>query len=350
MVLAYFPPQLVIFALMNFAGITEHAELKGRLRGMVSGGRLPHALLFSGDPTGNPLHLALAFGRFLLCKARTETDCCGKCFSCLKTGKLAHPDLHFSFPIILSKDNRSSDAFMNPFRELILRDTGIGLHEWSDELRTENKQLIIGAEEVREVIRKLTLTSLEGGLKILIMWLPELMNQDAANKLLKILEEPPDETIFMLVSNGADQLLPTILSRTQLIPVPPIARAPKLNESMLTDFRNFMRICLSFDPAKLFPWIEDMHELGRERQKQFLSYCLEVFRESITIKYTPENLNIADAEKEFLTKFHPYITKSNRNQLTEAFSLAAFHIERNVSAKMVLTDLALKTNGLLNKK
>lgn len=213
------------------------------------------------------------------------------------------------------------------------------------------------------------------------------MNGEAANKLLKILEEPPEETFFFLVSSAIEQLLPTILSRVQMIQVhspsltevaQAVAKNFQLSQQqaeqiasvaqgnikeayLLADdntpaniylelYRNFMRSCLRFDPFKITEWIDEMQNLGREKQKQFLVYSLQMFRNSILIKHIPQQITGSAEEKDFLQKFHPYITINNHEALADEFGKASYHIERNANTKIVFMDLALKTNELLNKK
>ncbi len=371
---------------MLFADVAAPDSIKIRLTELAGSGRVAHALLFFGDEGGAQLPTAVAFARFLFCQNRSTHDSCGTCPSCLKINKLAHPDLHWVFPIALSKDIRKSDDVLPEFREAFLEFPYLGLNDWFNSLAAENKQPVIGKDEANEIIRKLNYTSYEGRGKIMIIWMPEKMNSDAANKLLKILEEPPDETFFFLVSSAIEQLIPTILSRVQMVQVhnanlTEVAHVVAKNFQLtpqqaehvaataqgnikqaflLADdniaaniylelYRNFMRSCLRFDPFKITAWIDEMQSLGREKQKQFLSYALQMFRSSILIKHIPTQITGSAEEKDFLQKFHPYITPQNHEALTEEFGKASYHIERNASTKIVFMDLALKTNELLNK-
>lgn len=372
---------------MLFADVAAPDSIKTRLTELASSGRVAHALLFFGDEGGAQLPTAIAFARYLFCENRTANDSCGTCPSCLKINKLAHPDLHWVFPIALSKDIRKSDDVLPEFREAFLEFPYLGLNDWFNSLDAENKQPVIGKDEANEIIRKLNYTSYEGRGKIMIIWMPEKMNGEASNKLLKILEEPPDETFFFLVSSAIEQLLPTILSRVQMIQVhhanlnevaSAVAKNFHLNAQqseqiaamsqgnikeayLLADdntpvniylelYRNFMRSSLRFDPFKITAWIDEMQSLGREKQKQFLIYALQMFRNSILIKHIPQQISGSAEEKDFLQKFHPYITMQNHEALADEFGKASYHIERNANTKIVFMDLALKTNGLLNKK
>lgn len=372
---------------MLFADVAAPDTLKRHLIEMATQKRVAHALLFLGTEDGPQLPLAFAFARYLLCLNPTPTDSCGTCASCLKISKLAHPDLHLVFPVALSKDVRMSSHLLEEFREAFSGFPYLGINDWFNHIDAENKQPVIGTEESNEIIRKLSFTSYEGRGKIMIIWMPEKMNSAAANKLLKILEEPPDDTYFFLVSGAADQLLATILSRVQLIQVTPpgmedtarviaknfaipmqraeqiaaltqgnIKQAYQLADENISVnlylelFQGFMRACLRFDAIKLSSWIDEAAALGREKQKQFLLYGLQTFRNCILHKYAPEAIVSANEEKEFIQKFHAYVNMQNQEGLAEEFNKAFYHIERNASAKIIFMDLALKTNELLNKK
>jgi DNA polymerase-3 subunit delta' len=372
---------------MLFTQVAAPIALKKRLIEMVSTKRVAHALLFLGNDGGSQLSLAIAFAQYLLCQHPTSVDSCGACSSCIKINKLAHPDLNLVFPIALSKDVRFSDHLVAEFRETFLAFPYLNLNDWFNALDAENKQPIIAKDESNEIIRKLSYTSYEGRGKVMLIWMPEKMNTDAANKILKILEEPPEDTFFFLVSSASDGLLPTIISRTQLIKVglpttseitsvitaafnvsqghaqhlAELAQQNPREAFLLADeniastqnfvlFQTFMRCCLRFDAFKMSAWVDDFARIGREKQKQFLIYALHTFRNCILMKHLPAALSGTDEEKEFLQKFHPYINTLNHEGLTELFDKAFYHIERNVSAKILFMDVALKTNELLNKK
>jgi DNA polymerase-3 subunit delta' len=372
---------------MLFANVAAPQALKNRLLEMASTKRIAHALLFLGNEGGPQLPLAFAFAQYLFCQNPGVTDSCGVCSSCIKISKLAHPDLHLVFPIALSKDVRFSDHLVAAFRGAFLAFPYLNLNDWFSNIEAENKQPIIGKDESAEIIRKLSYTSYEGRGKIMLIWMPEKMNTDAANKILKILEEPPEETFFFLVSGSADGLLPTIISRTQLIKVNTpttneiatiIASSFTISEGqaqqvaelaqqntreafLLADdniastqnfllFQAFMRSCLRFDAFKISTWVDEFARIGREKQKQFLIYTLHTIRNALLMKHLPQLVSGTEEEKDFLQKFHPYINKQNQEGLTEEFNKAFYHIERNVSAKILFMDVALKTNELLNRK
>ncbi|MFL5754460.1 MAG: DNA polymerase III subunit delta' [Bacteroidia bacterium] len=371
---------------MFFKQVVGHSEIKQKLRQMVQEGRIPHAQLFFGPEGSGNLPAAMAFARYVFCRNRSNEDSCGTCSSCIKINKLAHPDLHFVYPIATGKDVKVSTDVIAEFREAFLNQPYMNQQDWFNELNAENKQPIIPAEESNEIIKKLSYTSFEGNGKIMIIWQPEKMNSSAANKVLKMLEEPPDETLFFLVPNNTEQILPTIISRTQLIKFSPlhdediasalqerysvpaeqalnVARmaegnfreALKIisesdsNVQFLKHFQSFMRLCLQFDAPKLISWIEETAALGREKQKYFIQYSLQLFRECLMLNYAgAELVKLRGEELEFVKKFAAFVHTGNYEKLTEEFNSAYYHIERNANAKILFMDLALKTNGLIN--
>jgi DNA polymerase-3 subunit delta' len=277
---------------------------------------------------------------------------------------------------------------MAEFREEFLRNPYLSLNNWFGALNSENKQAIIPVEESNDVIRELSYTSYEGGHKFMIIWHPEKMNSEAANTLLKILEEPPEQTYFILVTSASDQLLTTILSRVQQIPFykieeeaiisalerthdvsPGAAKQAALlcdgnyNEalrvleqndeqlSFLQHFQTFMRLALKFDCEKAFQWIDANAVLGREKQKQFLQYALEIFRNCLMYNFGSKGLiHLGGNELQFLEKFAPFVTQKNYEKLSEEFNLSYYYIERNANPKILFFDLLLKTNELINLK
>ena len=373
---------------MTYKDIIGQQEAKQRLIRMVNDDRVPHALLFTGAEGCGNLPLALAFAQHLFCNSKTPDGACGKCPSCLKVSKLSHPDLHISFPIAKSKDIKHSDHLITRFRESFLLSPYLRLNEWFDEINSENKQPVIAVDEASLILNKLSYTSYEGSYKIVIMWQPECMTVEAANRLLKILEEPPEKTIFILVTNAADQLLATILSRVQQIPffqcsnseisealikqhgvsqeaATQIAMMANGNygealdlvkhsdehASLLADFQNFMRIALRFDAVKALEWIEVMAKKGREGQKQFLLFGLEIFRDCLLFRFGSKDLvRLSGAQRVFLEKFAQFVTDKNYTLLIQEFDSNYYYIERNANSKMIFMDLFLKTNGFLNQK
>jgi DNA polymerase-3 subunit delta' len=373
---------------MLYSEVIGQQEAKGRLIKMVRDQRIPHALMFSGREGCGNLPAAFAFAQHIYCSNKNENGACGECMQCVKVSKLAHPDLHLVFPIAKSKEVKSSDNLVKEFREAFLNNPYLTLGEWFDEIDAENKQPLIPVDEANDILRKLSYTSFEGSYKLMVIWQPEKMNAEAANKLLKVLEEPPDQTVFVLVSNNPDQLLSTILSRVQIIPFYSIPEQDIANAlvqrfginkevalqtailangsfseavhllteneesvSFLTHFQSFMRLALKFDCTRALQWIDDNATTGREKQKQFLQYSLEVFRDSLMFNYGNRDLvRLSGQEKQFLEKFAPFVNTKNYERLVEEFNNSYYYIERNANPKILFMDLILKTNELINLK
>jgi DNA polymerase III subunit delta' len=371
---------------MFFREIIGQTESKNRLLQTVAGNRISHAQLIFGNEGVGALPLALAYARYIHCTNRGVDDSCGQCPSCQKHSKLVHPDLHFVFPVAISKDVRVSTHLIPQWREALLENAYLTLDEWFGKLDAENKQPVIGTDESGEILKKLSLTTFEGEYKIMIIWQAEKMNSTAANKLLKILEEPPDKTLFLLITENEDQLLRTIVSRTQLVKVPNIndtelrnvlverhalspADAEKIafqaegsysaaryildrNENAvfnLAVFQKWMRAAVKFDAPKVLSAVDELATIGRERQKQFLNYCLTLVRESLMMNYAGEKLvRLSGEELAFITKFAPFIHAANGEKFIEILDKAHLHIERNGNAKMIFLDLSFSLNELLN--
>ncbi len=371
---------------MLFSEIIGQQSIKERLIRSVKEGRISHAQLFLGPEGSGSLALAIAYAQYISCKDKKEEDSCGVCPSCVKYNKLIHPDLHFVYPVALSKDIRTSTDVIAKFREVFLDNPYVTLYNWFEQLDAENKQAVIGVEESGEILRKLSLTTYEAEYKIMVIWQAEKMNQAAANKLLKILEEPPDKTLFLMVCESEDQLLRTIVSRTQLIKIPKIKDAELANALVqkrglsladaektahladgsysealllisenenaaqnLLSFQKLMRASLKFDAKAVITWIDEVSAAGRERQKNFINYALHIIRESVIINYGDASLTKLGAdEQEFVKKFAPFIHSNNIERFTEELNKAYYHMERNANAKILFMDLAFKFNELLN--
>lgn len=371
---------------MLFKEIIGQQAVKERLVRSHKEGRISHAQLFLGPQGSGNLPMALAYAQFISCTNKAEDDSCGTCSSCVKYNKLVHPDLHFVYPVALSKDVKTSTDVAAEWREAFLDNPYITLFSWFEQLAAENKQAVIGVEESGEILRKLSLTTYESEYKIMIIWQAEKMNPAAANKLLKILEEPPDKTLFLLVCENEDQLLRTIVSRTQLIKINKISdtdliealvsqhgQTPDAAEKIahladgsyaealllvsenenagqnLLSFQKLMRASLKFDPKAVISWIDEVNAGGRERQKNFLNYALHIMRESAMMNYGDDSLiKLSADEQEFVKKFSPFIHGANIERFIEELNKAHFHMERNASAKILFMDLAFKFNELLN--
>ena len=371
---------------MLFKEIIVQQAMKDRLVRSFKEGRISHAQLFLGPEGSGSLPMAVAYAQYISCTNKTEVDSCGTCSSCVKYNKLIHPDLHFVYPVALSANVKTSADVAVNWREAFLDNPYITLFSWFESLSAENKQAVIGTEESGEILRKLSLTTYESEYKIMVIWQAEKMNQSAANKLLKILEEPPDKTLFLLVCENEDQLLRTIVSRTQLIKINKIndkdlmdalvsihgqtaeaaekishladgsyAEAITLmseNENAgqnLASFQKLMRASLKFDPKAVISWIDEISSAGRERQKNFLNYALHIMRESAMVNYGDDSLvKLSADEQEFVKKFSPFIHGANIERFIEELNKAHYHMERNASPKILFMDLAFKFNELLN--
>lgn len=385
---------------MLFSEIIGQHEVKERFIKSVQEHRIPHAQLLKGREGIGKLRLAIAYAQYISCENKMPNDSCGVCPSCLKYNKLAHPDLHFVFPIVKPANKTSviCDDFLPEFRQMVLENPYFGVNDWFAFSSDDKKQGMIYSNESNEIIRKLNLKTYESEFKIMIIWLPEKMNIECANKLLKILEEPPEKTIFLLVSNLPDEIITTILSRTQPINVPLLTnedienalldderfdfsyedahfvarvangsylealRIANENEENCVNFDRFvqlMRLAWQVGNKKdhaslktLRGWADELSSpaIGRERQKNFLNYAQNMVRENFILNLHQKNLNYMTAsEEEFSEKFSAFIHERNVENMMTELALAERHIEQNVNAKMVFFDLALKTIMLLKK-
>lgn len=372
---------------MYFKDIIGQETVKQRLRLEVREGRVPHAQLFAGPEGTGALPLAIAYARFLLCTRRGEEDACGTCPSCVKLNKLAHPDLHFVFPVVKRKGGGDtvSDDYIREWRELAISTPYFGMNHWLDAMGAENQQAQIFVKESDELVRKLSLKSSEGGYKVVIIWLPEKMKVECANKLLKLLEEPPAQTVFLLVSEEPDRILPTILSRTQRINVPRLedaeiaealkarfglqdtdaAETARLAEGSYLQaletihlsedtqlffglFVSLMRLAYQRKVKEMREWSDTVAAMGRERQKDFLTYCQRMVRESFVSNFHRKEMNYMNREEEnFTIRFAPFINERNVMGITDELAEAQTHIEQNVNPRMVFFDFALKMIVLL---
>ena len=382
---------------MLFRDIIGQEATKNQLRQSVREGRIPHAQLFTGISGIGKLQLALAYAQYLNCPNRTEEDSCGVCPTCLQYQHLQHPDLHFVFPIVGSDE--TCDNFLEPWRDIILTKHYFDLEDWHKALGVETKQSMIYEKESGEILRKLSLKPYGNGYKVMIIWQPEKMNTTTANKLLKLLEEPPVQTVFLLVSEHPEQLLATIQSRVQTIRVPrlktetvaaalmqegvetgkanDIARIAngsylaarkrvdesEENQQELRDFialfRDAYTVGVLTDPQKKYEslkrlrqWSLDMADskVGRERQKHFLQYAQNQLRENYIRNMAQPELNYQiEAERDFSVKFAPFIHSGNVEAIMNQLDLAERQIEQNGNAKIIFFDLCLQMIVLIKK-
>ena len=374
---------------MFFKDVIGQEEAKQRLIREAKEGKIAHARLFCGPEGIGKLPLAIAYARYFSCNNPGEKDACGICPSCVKFNKLAHPDLHFVFPVIKKKSKDTvSDDFIAEWRELLSQTPYFNLNIWLEEMGAENQQAQIYVKESDEIIRKLSLKSSQGGYKIMIIWLPEKMNVECSNKLLKLLEEPPSQTIFLLVSEEPDMLLTTIQSRTQRFSLYGIEEkyiAERLqsqyglqerdaisighrsegnflkalesihlneeNKLFFDLFVSLMRLSYQRKIREMKQWSETIAAMGRERQKHFLSYCQRLVRENFIFNFQdPSLIFMNEEEQNFSKRFAPYINEKNVMGIMDELSEAQRHIEQNVNARMVFFDFSLKMIVLLVQK
>ncbi|GAB2853414.1 DNA polymerase III subunit [Hymenobacter ruber] len=376
---------------MTFADIPNQSAVKALLRQSVQRQHVAHAQLFRGQEGGAALALALAYAQFLNCEDRAADadDSCGHCPACTKTAKLAHPDLNFIVPVTTTKTvtkDAVSSKFMAEWRAFVLDNPYQGLNDWMQHIGAENKQGNISKDEAVQILKLVSLKAFEARFKIVIFWLPELMHPAAANAVLKLLEEPPPATIFLLVSHAPEQLLPTIISRVQPVVVRPFSedditaylrdeyQVPEVKARQVAQlaegslgaaiasrdanadhdyfefFRDWMRLCFSYSSkaADILKKSEEFQKLGRENQKELLSYSLGLVRKVLLFGIDPKFVpHLANGEQQFVTGFAKFVTPRNADLLTKELTDAHYHIERNANAKMVFVDSSLRLGSQL---
>jgi DNA polymerase-3 subunit delta' len=376
---------------MFFRDIIGQEVLKGRLVQTVRENRVSHAWLFFGPEGAGALPLAISFARYILCTSRDATDACGFCAGCNKVSKYIHPDLHFVFPVnktrTLDKDSVISDDFIIEWRNFLLKNPYGRLTQWYDFIDLENKQGVINTDESKRLAGKLYLKSFESDYKVVIIWQPEKMNDQAGNKLLKLLEEPPPLTIFMLVSENPEQLLSTVRSRCISVKI------PRINDAELSDalvkrhdlqkskaenivrlasgnylkamelisetedirynfmkFRDLMRSCFKINIPEIIKLAEELSALTREKQKSFLEYGLRILRECFALHFNTAGIvYISDEEHEFTPNFAPFINGNNVVPFADELNKAIQDIERNANGRIVFLDMSLKLAVLLKR-
>lgn len=381
---------------MRFAEVIGQEEIKHQLLQSVAENRIAHAQMFYGPRGVGKLQLALAYAQYLACQNPTAEDSCGVCPACLQYQKLQHPDLHLVFPIVKNDKSDICDTYINQFRELCIRKKYFQLDDWYAALGSENKQGLIYENESSEILRKLSLKSFGNGYRVVIIWLPEKMNEVSANKMLKILEEPPEKTLFLLVSEQPERLLPTILSRVQQRHVPRltdrqvveallgsypnltvsdadsiahIANGSYLAATQIIDEDNDNNVYLEYfeslmnnaiaigqDRTKyealihLRTWSDKMAALTREQQKNMLAYAQRLLREFFVSHYAISKLNYLYPKEQVLAqRLARYISTNNVELLMNKFDSAQRQIEQNGNSRIVFFDLALQIIVYLKK-
>lgn len=377
---------------MDFEKIIGQEHIKKHLVQSAENNRIPHAQLFIGKEGSGTLPMAIAYAKHLLCSTSKDNEACAK-----KCDKLQHPDLHFAFPVTTNdtiKKHPVSNLFLEDWRGFIAKSPYGGLFDWLQHIGVENKQGQIGVDEAEAIVKKLTLKSYEGGFKVMLIWMAEKMNIAASNKLLKLIEEPPSKTIFLLITEDEGQIINTIKSRCQALHFPKlsendIAQALISNEQVseseaikiayqsegnyskaihyLHNDSNellfeewFITWIRSAFKAKgnasviqdLIHWSDAIAKSGRETQKQFLQYCLHFFRQALLLNYgTPDLVFLETQTANFnIEKFAPFIHSGNIITINKELNDAQYHIERNGNAKIILLDLSIKLTRLLHSK
>ncbi len=377
---------------MKFSEVIGQTDVKSRLIQSAKDGRVSHAQMFLGPSGSGKLALALAYAQFLNCTGRFGDDSCGVCPSCVKSARLIHPDIHFVYPTTTTKKVKKdpeSKLFAEEWRQFVREGKAyVGLNQWYDFLGVENKQGTIFARDAAEVIRKLSFKAYEGKYKIIIFWMVEKLHISAANKLLKLLEEPPENTLFILIAEESDQILTTVKSRTFQVKVPRIAdeallaamadyyqlrtadlkhiammahgdwlEALRLYENAEDEkfhfhqYQQWMRLCFKGNVPELIDFCAMIAGIGREKQKSFLAYGLQLFRNSILNNHHLQSLvRLPGEELEFTSKFSPFVNSGNMLQMAELMEEGIRQIERNAHPQILFMDTSLKMIKLLRIK
>lgn len=377
---------------MLFNQIIGQEHIKEHLQTSAKNGRIPHAQLFVGKEGSGTLPMAIAYAQFLLSEFSDNAEA-----SLIKAIKLQHPDLHFAFPVTTNdsvKKHPVSNLFLEDWRQFLKESPYGSLFNWLQFIGVENKQGNIGVDEALDIVKKLQLKSYEGGFKVMIIWMAEKMNIAASNKLLKLIEEPPEKTVFILVTESEEQIINTIKSRCQALHFPSlseqdIANALIVNEDVAENeaskiahqaegnYNKALHILhqdsndLIFEQwfitwiraafrAKgnaaviqdLVQWSETIAKSGRETQKQFLEYCLQFFRQALLLNYKSPKLVFLETQtaKFDLKNFAPFVHSGNILDIEKELNDAMYHIERNGNAKIILLDLSMKLTRFLHKK
>jgi len=382
---------------MLFSEILGLTHLKKHLTGTADKGRIPHAQLFVGENGYGTLPMAIAYAQYILCQNSSSENHNGKEACNIKFNKLSHPDLHFAYPVITGKDkirHPKSTDFISEWRSFFPDNHYGSLYDWYQHLGVKNQQGEIRVHDAADILKKLSLKSYEGGFKISIIWGADKMNTECANKLLKLIEEPPNKTLLILITENEEDIIQTIRSRCQVLHFPPLGEqviadalvenencpepeALKIAHRSQGNYNEALRILnqdeddLLFEKwfitwvrtafkakgnkasiRELIAWSEDIASVGRESQKRFLLYCQNFFRQALMQNYTKGKLTYLEpATENFqLEKFAPFVHGGNILEISEEIEKAIYHIERNVNAKLVLTDLSIKLTRLLHKK
>jgi DNA polymerase-3 subunit delta' len=372
---------------MRFANIIGQEDVKRSLIKTVKSSRVSHAQLFLGPAGVGKLPLVIAYAQYINCSDKQENDSCGSCVSCQKYEKLVHPDLHFIYPTATTEkfEKPKSKDFVADWRELLTEKKGyITLPDWLSKIGIEKKRAIINARDCNDIIRTLSYKSYEAEYKVMVIWMVEKLFHAAAPKLLKILEEPPEKTLFLLVAENQELMLKTILSRTQLVKVPLIQDEDLISSlvnqghkpSLVNDivrvshgnyfevksqlenaeeasdnhkwFIQWMRLCWQGDVNAIVDFISKFVKNTRDTQKSMLIYGLRLMREAFLVNTQVDQITrLNSKEEKFVENFHKFIHAKNINQISEELNRSIYHIDRNANASVLFLDMSLNLNRYL---
>ena len=375
---------------MLFKEIPGNKIVKKELINSVTKNRIAHAQLFLGKSGNAKLALAIAFAQFLNCEERGETDSCNSCHSCLMYNSLSHPDLHLVFPVLkINKIKHPvSDNFISQWREIVSDNPYLSLTDWYKYFDAENKQGAIYKHEAQQLQKKVALKNYESAYRVILIWMPEKMNLTCANKLLKLIEEPPKGTFFLMASEDFEKLLPTITSRMQIVKTKPfsteeiisfletqkgiikekaltiaaiangnINKAINLSQNeikengLLKDFQKWMQICYKVNLLELVSWTENIAKKGREHQKELLQYALKIIRACLILNINNQSiLKLQKEEENFVSNFASFIHGKNSISIFERLEKSVYGIERNANPKILFYELSLQMMRLLKVK
>jgi len=382
---------------MKFSEIVGQSHLKNHLIHNVQNGRIPHAQLFIGPEGSGTLAMALAYAQYIICHNKGNENEGGSVSCNLKFDQLQHPDLHFVYPVATNdsvKSNPVSDDFLGSWISFLKENPYGSLNDWYEAIGVQKKQGNISVHEAASILKKLTLKSFEGGYKVMIIWMAEKMNTEASNKLLKLLEEPAEKTVFILIAEDEKAILQTILSRCQLlhfnalnepdiiqglmqmencdeVDAHSIAKQAQGNYNKALKMRYNVTDEYPFDEwfvtwvraafranknarvvSDLIKWSDEISVIGREKQKLFLNHCMELFRQALLLNYsTPQLVYLTPKVENFkLANFAPFVNENNILDIYNEIEEAIYHIERNGNAKIILTDLSIKLTRLIHMK
>lgn len=367
---------------MDFSTIIANQQCVDEAKRLVNGDHVPHALLLTGPSGTSKLPIALAMASYILCENKNNGEICGTCRACMKTNKLVHPDLHFSFPFIGSKN--TSDDFITQFRKFILANPYGSFEQWIHELNAENKQPNINTKECRNIIRKLSYKTYESDSKVLIIWMPEYLRKEG-NRLLKLIEEPTDSTYIILVADKTEQLLPTIVSRCQIIKikkpsdqyinevlvnqfgvnqteaeeltflaegniVKALSLVDKKTVGLHEDILHWFRICYSMKSTEMVDWVEVFSKKNKEDIKTFFQYALNFLREVARIPILSKNLiRLNEKEYETAKKMSAIVTFDEIEELSRVLSENFYFVERNANIKILMMDTSITFTKILRQ-